>query len=598
MDKVFVCMFYHFVIIFLFPKEPHMFSVRQIQLAKKTPSQVIQLAFLCALLEQRNKTTNSKRFEAITNFLKKAVNVVPVESIFDAITFENHKIALDCAKALSQQNILLQPSQLMIFGALRACIRARTGHTGNVIDQCLIPGIKSYRQAIVAAKQWLEYQTQAQQMPLKTRQLQLQPKHAAVAAQLLLQSPVTQQPKQQAYVAPKAKQQAYVAPKAKQHAHDKSLAEPKIKPPSANPVLSKKYSDAVVTGKPNSYFPRLHPQLMALPLFFPFFINLSQYPTPVPFPSYLTKHLEKCLLELIEAHPTIACMHFGAELGVVSKSNIVEVYPTSIKRKTGHFKSPIKVLSDALLEISQYTDSSDVHSATPLTKMPNEQMLALIEKIFSCDVAICASLLGAFMEQQIRIPLIHTLKNTAETLSERTAPVAVGVWALFSQNRATLQAKLNSSNHSKLIVEIREYMEGISQQLPGNEGKLYAENEDKMYAGKLQFLLQGIQQIVTASNQYISYSLEHQLCSNLKFDQDCSLKHLITDWDTIFENDALSLIGESHRPLVARWLKWTILVHNLREALAEYTCIGVTGLVNSGKSLLVKELFKLEVRNT
>jgi predicted GTPase len=191
------------------------------------------------------------------------------------------------------------------------------------------------------------------------------------------------------------------------------------------------------------------------------------------------------------------------------------------------------------------------------------------------------------MEQQIRIPLIHTAKETAEALTSKTAPVAVGVWALFSQNLTTLQAKLESNNHTKLIIEIREYIKGIREQLPESE-------DDRMYAGKLQFLLQGVKQIVTASSQYISYSLERQLCSNLKFDKSCSLKRLIADWDTIFKNDALSLIGESHRPLVARWLKWTILVHDLREALAQYTCIGVTGFVNSGKSLLVKKLFKLE----
>ena len=164
----------------------------------------------------------------------------------------------------------------------------------------------------------------------------------------------------------------------------------------------------------------------------------------------------------------------------------------------------------------------------------------------------------------------------------------MGVWALFSQSLATLKAKLESNNRSQLIIDIRQYIEGISQQLP----EYY---EDMMYAGKLQFLLQGLQQIVTASSQYISYSLERQLCNNLKFDRDLNLKDLINQWDKIFENDALSLIGESHRPLVARWLKWTVLIHDLRETLAQYTCIGVTGFVNSGKSLLVKKLFKIEV---
>ena len=555
--------------LFFFTKEPHKFSVRQMQLAKHTPSQVIKLAFLCALLEQRDKTTISKRFKAIVNFLNQAVKVVPVESVLDAITYEDHDVALHCATALSERKKTFQPSQLMLMGALRASIRAHTGYRGDVIDKFYIPTINSIRKAVITAHNWLATVNQ------QGHQMHLQPPHATLTGQIVMQTSVQQ----------------HIKPQPKKHAHGKRMDSPKVNPPSSK--SPRMYSDAVVARKPNP--PPQAPQLMTLPFSFPIFLDPSQYPQPVSFPPNIITYLDKCLTQLIGTHRIQECLQFDAEIDVVSKDNISEVYPASTKRSS-HLKSPRKVLSDAMRDMSTYTSITEVESGSPETKLPNEEMLSLIDKIFNCDVAVCASLLGAFMEQQIRIPLISTLKTTAETLSSQTTPVAVGVWALFSQNRETLQAKLNSRKHSKLIVEIREYIEGISQQLPGNEGKLYAENEDKMYAGKLQFLLQGIQQIVTASHQYISYSLEYQLCNNLKFDKNYSLDHLIADWDRIFQNDALSLISMSHRSLVARWLKWTILVHDLREALAEYTCIGVTGLVNSGKSLLVKKLFRVEVR--
>ena len=331
-------------------------------------------------------------------------------------------------------------------------------------------------------------------------------------------------------------------------------------------------------------------QIMAVPFPFPVFVDPQLHPSRVQFPLHIVKFLAVCLHRLMEQTETHQCFEFGKDLHVVTRANICEVYSVSPRKSgksTAHFRSPLQVLSDGLKKIATYTDIVEGDHASPGATLPNEQMLKLLDEIFKEDVAVCASLLGAFMEQQIRIPLIHTAKTTAEALSSNTAPVAVGVWALFSQNCDTLKAKLESNNQSKLIVEIREYIKGISQQLP--------DNEDRMYAGKLQFLLQGIQQIVTASNQYISYSLEHQLCRNLKFEKSISLGNLIDRWDAIFENDALSLIGESHRPLVARWLKWTILVHDLRETLAQYTSIGVTGLVNSGKSLLVRKLFKIEV---
>ena len=196
------------------------------------------------------------------------------------------------------------------------------------------------------------------------------------------------------------------------------------------------------------------------------------------------------------------------------------------------------------------------------------------------------------MEQQIRIPLIKTEMDTASLLSEKSSPVAMGVWALFSVSYEELVAKLTSLKGSPLFVEIAGYISGV---LSDNFKK--PSKKTSNYNGKLQFLLQGIKKTgtVSCSGQYISYSLEHQLCQNLKFEKSTSVKTLINDWDEIFKEDALSLVAKSHRPLIARWLKWAVLIHDLREALAKYTCIGVIGLVNSGKSQLVSKLFGVEV---
>ena len=523
-------------------------------MAKHTPSQVIQLAYLCALLEQRHVKSLSKRFTAITEFLEKAVQVVPVESVFDAITYGEHDIALTCAKALQERKLQLQPSQLMIIGALKASIRAHTGYNGKIIDRFMIPSVKTYQQAVQASVWWLHSsELSGRPIPLPAFGMQ------TITAQLVVEEQHSVKPK------------GAMKPKANLCA----TAERRMKFSAQR--SSRKYSDVLRSS------PTQATKIMAMPFSFPIFLGPYLHQAPVPFPDYVTKYLDDSLKALIGHKETVRSMQCGYEIGIVTKMNICELY-SAIGGKSAHFKSPLDILGEGLSKVCAYTAA---HSLTA-AKLPNEQMLALIASIFKKDVSLCALLLGAFMEQQIRIPLIHSPKNTAETLSSQTAPVAVGVWALFSQNLASLQAKLKSNNRSQLIVDIREYIEGFSQQI--------TEGEDKMYAGKLQFLLHGIQQIVTASTHYISYSLERQLCNNPKFDKNFTLKNLITHWDTIFENDALSLIGESHRPLVARWLKWTILVHDLREALAQYTCIGVTGFVNSGKSLLVRKLFKIEVR--
>ena len=537
-------------------QEPHKFSPRQVQMAKYTPSQVIKLAYICALLEQKHdQGGKSKRFKAIAFFLNQAVKVVPLESIFRAIAYQKYEIALECAEALKKRKLNLHASQLMIMGALKASIRAHLGYEGGLIDQLIIPPVLPVHQMLILAKRWLHtIYRQGGQTPSQQFSIQLGVFQSSVLQQNL---PPTQNP-----------------------------SVPSRMSNSSTP--QKKYSEAVVGGQSQQQESPKVPatQIMAVPLPFPVFVDPHIRPSLVLFPPHIMKFLADCLRGLMEQTETHQCFEFGTDLCVVTRANISDVYSISPK-KSAHFRSPLQLLSDSLKKISTFTDFIEADQASPGTQLPNEQMLKMLDEIFEKDVAICASLLGAFMEQQIRIPLIYTAKTTAETLSSNTAPVAVGVWALFSQNCDTLKAKLESNNQSKLIVEIKEYIEGISQQLP--------QNEDRMYAGKLQFLLQGIQEIVTASNQYISYSLEYQLCQNLKFEKTISLGNLIDQWDKIFENDALSLIGESHRPLVARWLKWTILIHDLREALAQYTSIGVTGLVNSGKSLLVKKLFKIQV---
>lgn len=67
-----------------------MTTVRQYQLAKLTPSQVIELAYLSALLEQFGDGVESHRishkFQVIQTFLENVVKVVPFESIVYAIS--------------------------------------------------------------------------------------------------------------------------------------------------------------------------------------------------------------------------------------------------------------------------------------------------------------------------------------------------------------------------------------------------------------------------------------------------------------------------------------------------------------------------------
>ena len=103
---------------------------RQAQLAKLTPSQVIELAYLSALLEQHpNNSTSvlSRKFDIIATFLRDVVKVVPFESIAFAIAFSSYETALVCYEALSTCGIEPLVSIIMGDGLLYAAQRMHVG---------------------------------------------------------------------------------------------------------------------------------------------------------------------------------------------------------------------------------------------------------------------------------------------------------------------------------------------------------------------------------------------------------------------------------------------------------------------------------------
>lgn len=504
------------------------------QLAKHTPSEVIELAYLGAMLEchsqHKGQFTTSKRYRQVAWFLEEVIKVVPLESIFFAIAYsDDNNIALECSKALQKCKLKIPPSEMMVAGSQRAAFRMCTGFRAEFYDQ-----FAATAQQLSATFQSLG------PPPLKTHRSHpiSKPTYSAIARRLTA--------KQAVPAATLLPPEAFLAP-------------------------------VHVSIQVENLLPELHSH--ALPGIAVFLKHLAQ--------EILAQAIEK-----------------GNSLGVVCRSNIERIYPIDTHRRHtmhGTLQSPLDVLKDSRERLASFVDELQQNSeteATEDTQTANEEMLDLVKNIHENNLKICAALLGSFMEQQICIPLLKSPMDTAEVLSSRSAPVAVGVWALFSMGHLDLQRMLSSTRGNSLKVEITDYIAGIlDPNLKQPESKR-TKRSDSKYAGKLQFMLQGIKKTVSCSTQYISYSLERQLCSNPKINKSISAKtivEIIEKWDEIFKGDALSLVAKPHRILIARWLKWAVLVHDLREALASYTCVGVIGLINSGKSQLVNTLFKVQV---
>ncbi len=278
--------------------------------------------------------------------------------------------------------------------------------------------------------------------------------------------------------------------------------------------------------------------------------------------------------------------------------NLDSAYPLNVddlKANKGPLHSPLQILQDGRKKIKglvklSIEESEQSQNPQKLTQLYNSKMLEIVNNIRKNEVEVCSLLLGAFMEEQIRLPLIKTSFDTARALGIVTSVAAIGIWALYSLTFGDVQAVIDSIPSRSLLVEVKDYIKGVFKQDTATA--------DENYAGKLQFMVQGMKNTVSCNSHFVSYSLERQLielCKTLSIDATTPLETLIRNWDEIFKDNVMSLVIPSFRSLVARWLKWALMVHHLREELARYTAVGVVGLVNSGKSSLVSTLFNIKV---
>ena len=293
-------------------------------------------------------------------------------------------------------------------------------------------------------------------------------------------------------------------------------------------------------------------------------------------------------------------------LQVICNLSIAEFYPASENRhdtKSSTLKPPIAVLVSAKQKLRDLQAKAEeeilarVEEEDSVNKMKaqhNEQMVRIIDSVIGNELSICVTLLGAFMEEQMRVPFINSPQETAHILQTTQTPSSVGVWALFSLKMLDMQAMLRSKKGKTLVVKVQNYIQGILSK----RGRDPYQNYDHRYAGKLQFLMQGMVSTVSCNTNYISYSLERQLhdsCKHFKITPKTRVNDLVKEWDKTFKNNVLFHVMQPYRPLLARWLIWSLNIHQLREELASHTTVGIVGLSNSGKSSLVSSLFNQKV---
>ena len=473
-------------------------NTRQRQLAELTPSKLIELAYLSALLEQYPFSTTepiSEKVEVIRTFLKKVVHVVPFESIAYAIAYGPDKVAVYCAKALIASTIELPASLLMEQGLYSAFIHLTSGTVSAIaLTRKACTKLKSY----LPADELLQFQL------------------GRTSTQAVLQ------------------------------------------------VTSTKYDVSVTESIESCGLPA----------------------------SELLGKEDLYKFKVLQRDNRLK----AEQSNIIGKASIEHLYcvstPSTDHQKQDSFQSPLDVLREGNAKLTALAKGLMAAAKKSKSTKKNAQMLQAVNEIRDVDLAICTALLGGFMEQQeIDIPLMKSRLDQSRAFAVR-GPASMGVWALSSLKYEDIHPILSKCRGNQLLVKIESYI----QEVLNREGMI--ESTDDQYAAKLQFIVQSLEKTVTCNSQYVSYSLERQLiaiCKERKIDSETSLDDLEKKWGVLFRDNILSLVARSHRPLIARWMKWALMVHDLREKLAEYTAVGVVGLVNSGKSMLVSTLFKIPV---
>ena len=496
-------------------------SSRQQQLARLTPSKLIELAYLSALLEQYPHSSSqplSHKVEVIRNFLEEVVQVVPLESILYAIANGSYNVVLSCSKALAACDLDLPPSSLMMNGFSVATSRLIWG----VPTQLTLVAASEARKQL---PQWKSLIRSLRQEKSGKMIYTIFPRIPGASGRMPFSPPLAQF----------------------EYSPEKLVDNPEIK-------------------KMGEYLQKIHDSLVVQ-----------------------VEHQDR-----------------NQSKKVVSGLNIELLYPIhskSSQQSDVTLKSPLDILADGRKELAslairaQLQFQAEATSSAEMkpkgsTHLLNQEMLEAVNNIRNNDLATCKALLGGFMEQQeVNIPLVKSQKADLSTALKLSAAATVGVWALFSLNYSDIQPILSKCHGDQLLVKIHDYVNTIL-------GPQSVAPDDAPYAAKLQFMVQGMTKSVTCNSQYISYSLERRLvdlCKECKIGTSVSLSSLIGKWGKLFKGTTFSLVALSHRPLIARWLKWALMVHNLREELAKYTAVGVAGLVNSGKSVLVNTLFGINV---
>ena len=257
---------------------------------------------------------------------------------------------------------------------------------------------------------------------------------------------------------------------------------------------------------------------------------------------------------------------------------------SSSKKGARTLKSPISVLIEGrqvLHPIPKKDISTTPHKSDTTRPRTYDETMKVLDNARGGQIDLSTGVLCGFMYQHVRVPFTEFNPMTFwKSLRHHIAP------------------------YSDVFKNDSEFWTSILKrcQRAITKGSQVAE---RTYDAKLKFLVNNIDpetkgHTTPTASEHSMYTFEKklkELCLERGITKDKPIDRIVHAWKVHFEHEncPMAKVATTHRSLISRWIKWSLMIHELRLTLEKHITIAIPGLVNSGKTQLIRSLFGLDV---
>ena len=269
-----------------------------------------------------------------------------------------------------------------------------------------------------------------------------------------------------------------------------------------------------------------------------------------------------------------------SEVEAVSNKSAMDLYTSNYtqpmgisdsKQRSRNLKPPIKVILEAREALNQNNSGSALQETNLY-----ERTLKVLHNARYVQIELCIDILCSFIYQHVQVPFTEVNPmNMWKRILHLIGP------------------------YSDVFKDDPEYWTSMQKRCQRAISK-GSEVTERTYRDKLVFLLTNIDLEAKAqtTSTISEYTLENklkELCSTRGIDAGTSVEQMVLDWQMHFKDCHMASVVPSHHSLISRWIKWSLMIHELRLTLENHITIIIPGLVNSGKTQLIRSLFGFNV---